>query len=121
MNFFDWSPNTYKARNLRKKSTVTEKMLWEKLRNRQLCNVKFRRQQPIKNFVADFCAKEEMLVIEIDGNQHRNKENKEYDQMRTACLEGLGYAELRFWNNEIKNNLGQVLLKIQKHIASLAT
>jgi very-short-patch-repair endonuclease len=58
---------THLAKNLRKKSTMVESLLWSKLRARQLQGIKFRRQQPIKNFIVDFVSFEKRIVIELDG------------------------------------------------------
>src|SRR4030095_8695699 len=78
-------PSTFgHAKELRRKSTEAEEKLWSLLRNRQLKGKKFRRQHPILHYVADFYCHECKLVIELDGNFHRKKEVKEYDQWRTA-------------------------------------
>ena len=71
---------------------------------------KFRRQHSIKNFIADFYCADKRLVIEIDGSQHLD--NKEYDQERTWYFESLNIRVIRFWNNEVRENLHGVLTKI---------
>jgi very-short-patch-repair endonuclease len=94
-----------KAQRLRREMTDAERNLWSVLRNRQLSGAKFRRQQPIGPFIADFVCQELRLVIEADGGQHADNIR---DKRRTAFLEGKGYRVLRFWNNEILGNLDGV-------------
>jgi len=102
-----------KVRYLRKKETKAEKMLWQKLRNKNL-NVKFRRQYPIENYILDFYAPSIKLGIELDGSIHKN--NKEYDENRTKYLKNKKIKIIRFWNSEIENDLECVLNKIQNHL-----
>ncbi len=102
--------NITKARYLRREETRAEKMLWEALRNRKL-GIKFRRQHPLEKFVLDFYAPKIKLAIELDGSPH--KENFEYDSSRTEYLKSQDIKVLRFWNNEIEKNLGEVLDKIR--------
>ncbi len=97
-------------RDLRKDSTVEEKILWEKIRNSKL-GVKFKRQESIGNFIVDFYCPSKKLVIEIDGVQH--KDNVDYDRERTGCLNDLGVKVLRFWNREVNNDIEKVLEKIK--------
>jgi very-short-patch-repair endonuclease len=94
-----------KAQRLRRDMTLAERKLWSILRNRQLDDAKFRRQQPIGPFIADFVCQERRLVIEADGGQHA--ENAA-DARRTAFLKSKGYRVLRFWNNDILTNLDGV-------------
>jgi len=101
---------TENARALRKNQTDTERWLWQKLRNRQLLNLKFRRQVPIGNYIVDFVCLELKLIIELDGSQHI--EQADYDARRTAYLEQLGFKVIRFWNNEVLNNGEGVLERI---------
>ena len=100
-------------KGLRKTSTPQEKILWSQLRGK-LFETKFRRQQSIGRFVADFYCPEKKLIIELDGGQHLN--NMEGDQERTYYFESLGNKVIRFWNNEVDKNLDQVLLKIKKEM-----
>ena len=93
------------AQRLRRELTDAERMLWSVLRNRQLEGAKFRRQQPIGPFVADFVCQERRLIIEADGGQHSNSFT---DGRRTAFLQSKGYRVLRFWNNDILSNLDGV-------------
>jgi very-short-patch-repair endonuclease len=82
--------------------TDAERKLWSALRNRQLDGAKFRRQQPIGPFIADFVCQERRLIVEADGGQHADNIG---DTRRTEFLENKGYQVLRFWNNDILNNL----------------
>ncbi|MBW3622951.1 MAG: endonuclease domain-containing protein [Armatimonadetes bacterium] len=87
------------AARLRHERTPAEQKLWNALRNRQLGGLKFRSQYPIGSFVLDFCCPERRLVIEVDGEIHR--EQQERDQARTEVLEAHGYTILRICNDEI--------------------
>lgn len=100
------------ARNLRRKSTPWENKLWAVLKNRNLFKLKFRRQHKIGKYIVDLCCPEEMLVIELDGGQHNFDENITKDSERQKFLEKHGYKVLRFWNNEIDENLDGVIQKI---------
>ena len=104
------------ARNLRKNSTIQERRLWNLLKNRQFYNLKFKRQQPIGEYIVDFICKEAKIIIEIDGGQHNEPENIDYDNARTEFLNSLGYKVIRFWNNEIYENIEGVLLKLEVEI-----
>jgi very-short-patch-repair endonuclease len=99
------------ARTLRKQQTNAEKLLWSRLRSRQLEGCKFRRQQPIGPYIADFLSLEPKLIIELDGGQHA--EQQEQDNQRTRYLQALGYRVLRFWNHEVLNDLEAVLEAIR--------
>ena len=94
-----------KAKRLRRDMTDAERNLWSVLRNAQLGGAKFRRQQPIGSYVADFVCLEQRLIVEADGGQHAESS---VDRSRTSFLESKGYRVLRFWNNEILTNLDGV-------------
>ncbi|HEY6380506.1 MAG TPA: DUF559 domain-containing protein [Pseudolabrys sp.] len=102
------------ARKLRRRATEAEKLLWSRLRARQLEGVKFRRQVPLFGFVVDFAALESRLIIEIDGGQ--NAEAVDADAARTAILENAGYHVIRFWNNDVLNNINGVLEAIAQEL-----
>lgn len=74
------------AGDLRKSMTPAEKVLWEKLRNRQLHRFKFRRQHPLKEFIVDFFCYDAMLAIEVDGDIHDEESQNERDLQRTQIL-----------------------------------
>ena len=102
------TPNLTKfAKQLRKKSTNAEDLVWRKLRARRLHGIKFRRQQPIGNYIVDFASFEKRIVIELDGGHH--KKNKEKDIERDRFLTEKGYTVLRFWNNDVFDNLDGVM------------
>ncbi len=102
-------------KELRKSATPQEIILWSRLR-RQAFGCKFRRQHSIGNYIADFYCPRYKIVIELDGNQHNNEEQKEYDNERTRYLNDLGIKVLRFWNNDINKNLEGVILKIEEYL-----
>ena len=95
------------ARNLRKRLTDTERLLWSKIRAKQIDGCKFRRQSPIGKYIVDFVCHEKRLIIELDGGQH--SENIEADRQRDKWLGEQGYKILRFWNNEVLTNIDGVL------------
>jgi very-short-patch-repair endonuclease len=105
------------AGDLRKGMTPAEKVLWEKLRNRQVKGFRFRRQHPIKDFVVDFFCYDAMLVIEVDGSVHDETSQKERDEQRTIILKRLGIREIRFTNDEVINKTDQVIKKIGEELS----
>jgi very-short-patch-repair endonuclease len=100
------------AKNLRKNSTDAEVLLWQRLRARQLNGIKFRRQQPCKNFILDFLSFEKRLIIELDGGQHAQERHKDIE--RDRFLSENGFRVLRFWNNEVLKNIDGVLEVIRE-------
>ena len=103
------------AKNLRKNVTDTEKYLWKYLKGNQLEGFKFRRQHPIGKYIVDFVNTERRIIIELDGGQHL--ENKK-DKLRDRWLEEQGYEVLRFWDNEVLNNVEGVLEFIREKLSS---
>jgi very-short-patch-repair endonuclease len=101
------------AKEMKKDATPSENELWQAIRNQKL-GVKFRRQHVIEQFIVDFYCFELNLVIEVDGEIH--EEQKEYDQLRTECLESCGLQVIRFRNEEVLNNIYKVLSEIQEII-----
>jgi very-short-patch-repair endonuclease len=99
------------AKNLRKRSTKAETLLWNNIKARQLEGIKFRRQQPIESFIVDFVSFEKRLVIELDGGQHAMQKgrDRERDQTLTSC----GFKVLRFWDSDVFENLQGVLETIR--------
>ena len=98
------------AKELHRNMTPAEKKLWTHLRAHRMKEVHFRNQHAIGNYVVDFCAPRRKLIIELDGSQHLEQE--EYDSERATFLESKGYRILRFWNNEVMNNIEDVLRAI---------
>ncbi|WP_229679379.1 endonuclease domain-containing protein [Dyella caseinilytica] len=93
------------ARHLRQTSTEAERELWYRLRGGRLNGHKFRRQHPIPPYVADFYCDTNRLVIELDGSQH----DPQTDKTRTLYLEAQGLKVLRFWDNDVLQQMDAVL------------
>jgi very-short-patch-repair endonuclease len=93
-----------------------EKRLWRMLRNRRLGDFKFRRQVPIGNYIIDFYCHEAKLVVEADGGQHSEPEQRALDEARTAYLRSLGIRVVRFWDNDLLKDTDAVLRKIYREL-----
>jgi adenine-specific DNA-methyltransferase len=100
---------TGRSRALRRNSTDAERKLWSILRGRQLNGLKFRKQVEIDGYIVDFLCPERRLIIEVDGGQH----SPERDARRTAFLENQGFRLIRFWNNDVLQNLDGVWSTIE--------
>jgi len=87
-----------------------EQALWNLLRGRQICGLKFRRQHPFGDYILDFVCLEKKLVIEVDGGQHGQQAG--YDENRTQELQAAGFRVVRFWNNEVLKEIEAVREKI---------
>ncbi len=96
-----------RARELRREMTDAERLLWAHIRRRQVFGHRFRRQQPIGRYIVDFVCLEKRVIVELDGGQHMEQET--YDAERTRWLEGRGYRVLRFWNNQVFDEIEGVL------------
>jgi very-short-patch-repair endonuclease len=94
-------------KSLRLSQTNVENILWYHLRNRNMKGLKFRRQHVLQGYIVDFVCLEKKLIIELDGSQHADREA--YDAMRTKILENDGFRIIRFWNNNVLENLSTVL------------
>jgi len=108
-----------RAKQLRKTMTPAEKKLWKHLRNRQLHNLKFRRQHPIQYYIADFYCHEVRLVIELDGGIHKRKDVKEHDENRQAEIERFDLQVLRINNEQVMEDVDSVLNEIRKFLGRL--
>ena len=102
--------NLHLARTLRSNSTDAEKRLWERLRARRLVGLKFKRQVPIGDYVADFVCPDAKLIVELDGGHHA--EQAQADAERTHNLEAAGFLVLRFWNSDVMARVEHVLAEI---------
>jgi very-short-patch-repair endonuclease len=109
------------ARKLLKNPTDAERKLWMLLRYKQLDGFRFRRQQPIGAYIADFFCASEKLVIEADGEQHGEDVNVEKDRQRTAWLSAHGYRVLRFSNREILKTPSIVIEAIYRELTAPPT
>jgi len=103
----------WRRKDLRKKSTKAEKILWEYLRNRNLAGFKFKRQYSVDSFIIDFYCPKVKLGIEVDGEVHFTEEAKNYDENRSGFLSDFGIDIIRFRNDDIYNNLKVVLNTIE--------
>jgi very-short-patch-repair endonuclease len=101
-----------RARQLRREQTAAEARLWEQLRDHRLDGFKFRRQHPLGRFIADFYCPERRLIVEIDGEVHRDQ--ADYDEVRTAALEAMGYVVVRWSNEQVEYQLPVVLDEIRR-------
>ena len=107
------------CRYLRRRSTLSEQLFWQAVRNRKVLGKKFLRQFPIffeymgeeTFFIADFYCHENRLVVEIDGKNHDYQ--KEYDELRTYIINDLGIEVVRFPNKEIETDVKKVLQKLR--------
>ncbi|MGA8611174.1 MAG: DUF559 domain-containing protein, partial [Xanthobacteraceae bacterium] len=114
------SPNEIRARAMRIEPTEAERKLWWNLRHRlALPASHFRRQVRLGHYIVDFASHGLKLVIELDGGQHA--ERTELDAKRTRFLEREGYRVLRFWNNDVMQNIDGVLEVIQSFILATPT
>jgi very-short-patch-repair endonuclease len=102
-----------RARTLRRDATAAEKKLWQHLRQPPFKQHNFRRQATIGPYFADFASHRLRIVIELDGGQHADSAS---DEVRTKYLEANGYRVLRFWNNEVGENISGVLSTIDAAI-----
>jgi len=100
----DWHGE--RARKLRREMTEAERLLWSRLRGRQLRGCKFRRQRPIGPHIVDFACIEKTLVVELDGSQHLDAAG---DDERTGSIEKSGFKVLRFWDHEVFGEIEAVL------------
>ena len=115
--FFHASQETVElARRLRRNMTNAEKTLWEKLRRKNILGVRFRRQHPIEFYIADFYCHEAKLVIEVDGLYHLGQGQKLYDGNRSAEIDRFDIKVIRFTNEEVEKDLGNVLQQIKKEV-----
>ena len=97
--------------------TDAERKLWQALRHKQISGHRFRRQHPVGKYIADFACAERMILIELDGGQHQD--HVEYDEQRTAFMRADGWRVVRFWNNDVMNNLEGVLSTIAENLEVL--
>lgn len=98
------------ARRLRNEAPFPERLLWSRLRRRQL-GVRFLRQQPIADYVVDLYCPDGRLIVELDGRSHLDRGPE--DLARQHALEALGYTVLRFWNDEVLADLDGVVDRIR--------
>src|SRR4051812_19906696 len=100
------------ARQLRKDMTFPERLLWSRLKSKQLSGLKFRRQHVIEPFIVDFFCPTKRLVVELDGDSHQDEAR---DAQRTLFLRGLGLTVVRYTNQQIQSDLDWVLVAIARN------
>ncbi|MCX7154872.1 MAG: endonuclease domain-containing protein [Rhodocyclales bacterium] len=93
-------------RKLRNTMTDAETRLWQRLRGRKIAGCKFRRQHPFLDYVLDFVCLERRLIVEVDGGQHLESER---DHLRDRRLQEAGFDVLRFWNNQVLQEMDAVV------------
>ena len=105
------------AREFRKNPTESEDVVWQMLRNRQIKNLKWRRQQVIYGYIADFYCAELKVVLEIDGSVHENEDVKAYDEFRTSVFESKGIRVFRLKNEDCdKQHLTELIENIVNNV-----
>jgi len=106
------------SRELRLNETEAEKVIWERLKKKQVMGFRFRRQHPILYFIADFYCHTAKLIIEIDGKVHDIPEQYEYDQGKDFELMEQGLRVLRFTNHQVLNDIDNVITEIEQELSS---
>ncbi len=104
------------ARSLRKNMTDAERMLWSRIRRRQLKGNQFFRQRIIGDYIVDFYCPNAKLVVEVDGGQHYSSEGKQKDEVRDSYMAQLGLSVLRFSDREVFKELERVVEAIWRHL-----
>ncbi len=107
-------PYLTNSRLLRKNQTPWEAKLWHYLRAKRFYGLNFKRQVNVGTYIFDFSCREKMVLVEADGGQHSDKKIFDDDKRKQAFAESFGYQVLRFWNNDIDNNIEGVLETIKK-------
>jgi very-short-patch-repair endonuclease len=105
------------ARALRSLMTDAEKLVWSRIRHKQICGVQFYRQKQIANYIVDFYAPTVNLVIEIDGGQHYEEEHMRRDKERDLFLNAMNLTVLRFNNHEVLKYIDEVMHVIYRLIS----
>jgi very-short-patch-repair endonuclease len=108
-----------RRRELRRNQTEAEKVLWAHLRNRQVYDMKFFRQYRIGPYILDFYCPTLKLAVELDGGQHNQCENKEYDSTRSEYLKVQEIDVIRFWNHEVLLDVQSVLAELMLKVTPL--
>ena len=96
--------------------TDAERLLWSKIRNRQIKDYRFIRQKIIGNYIVDFYCPKECLIIELDDGHHYTDDGIQKDEVRDKFLSGLGFRVLRFSDRDILKNINGVIDEILKYL-----
>ena len=99
--------------------TLSEILLWQQIKGKQLLGYDFHRQKPIDEYVVDFYCPRLKLVLEIDGDSHEGKEKA--DRIRRERLESLGLTVMRFWDLDVKNNVDGIVEQLREWIEARMT
>ena len=116
--FFNKSEETEKRRRLRNDMPAAETVVWSRLRRKQVCGCKFRRQYSVGPYVLDFYCPALKLAVEIDGDSHFVADANDYDEQRQAFIESFGVRFLRFANRQVSEDLEGVLEAISRAVQS---
>lgn len=108
-----------RRRELRNNQTPAEKILWQYLSKNKIEGLRFHRQYGVGPYILDFYCTKLRLAIELDGGAHASEEGKLYDLDRESFLKAVNIQTLRFWNNDILNNIDKVIKEINKKIITL--
>jgi very-short-patch-repair endonuclease len=117
MNYYGNRELVKRARFLRSNMTQAEVILWSRLRSKKIDGFKFRRQQPIFDYIVDFYCDKLKLIIEVDGEIHSLSENVSYDSRRDNILKINGYHIIRLSNLEIETEIDVAINKIRSFIS----
>ena len=98
------------AKRMRKDMTDAEVKLWQELRAHRLEGLGFRRQMPISGYIADFACLEHKLIVEVDGSHHADGKQFIHDERRTIYLKEQGWTTLRFWNDDVLNDIQNICI-----------
>src|SRR5690606_17922301 len=102
------------GRYLRSDVMEAEQLLWSKLRRKQLGGLQCYRRKPLGGYVVDFYCHSAKLVIELDGSQHYEPEQQEYDKQRTMLLNAMGLKVIRFPNDQVLRETEGVVAEIYR-------
>lgn len=117
MKFTYNNPNFIgRRRVLRENQSEVERLMWHYLCGKQFYGLKFFRQYGVGSYILDFYSPAKRLAVEIDGGQHNKNKQEIIDRRRTEYLKNKNIKVLRFWNNEVLNNIDGVLEKIKEAI-----
>jgi very-short-patch-repair endonuclease len=105
---------------LRRDATKAEKKLWYLLQRGQMAGLSFRRQHPLGKYIIDFYCSPLKLAIEVDGGQHNEQAHQAHDGRRSQWLRGKGVTVLRFWNNDVLQNIEGVWDEIERTASKLS-
>lgn len=106
----------YRRQQLRRNQTEAEKIFWSHVRDRRFCGKRFVRQYSAGSYILDFYCPKLKLAIELDGGQHAQDDNQEYDAARSAYMKSQGIDVMRFWNHEVLQNTENVLAMIGQKV-----